>query len=160
MSAGMRLDSDTANMTLRNNIISGMSTALYIHNISGAPVGFSSDYNLLNSSSGLDWLESFESYSQWQAQGFDTHGELGVDPGWVAAPGNEQLTTTSPALKLGAGSNLTSLSISILDSDIAGASRPSSGAWDAGAYQAGAAATTPTPPAVVAPPTNLSVIVN
>lgn len=160
MSAGMRLDSDTANMTVRNNIISGMSTALYIHNISGAPVGFSSDYNLLNSSSGLDWLESFESYSQWQAQGFDTHGELGVDPGWVAAPGNEQLTTTSPALKLGAGSNLTSLSISILDSDIAGASRPSSGAWDAGAYQAGAAATTPTPPAVVAPPTNLSVIVN
>jgi hypothetical protein len=157
MSAGMRLDSDTANFQLRNNIISGMTTAIYVHDISGAPVGFSSDYNVLNGSSGVDWLESFKSNSQWQALGFDTHGVLGVDPGWVAAPGNEKLTATSPGLKLGAGSNLTGLSIPILDSDIVGVARPASGAWDAGAYQSGAAAASP---GTVAPPTKLSVSVN
>lgn len=156
MSAGMRLDSDTANMTLRNNIISGMASALYIHDISGAPVGFSSDYNLLNNTSGINWLESFKNYSQWQALGFDTHGKLGIDPGFLAAPGNEQLTANSPALTLGAGTNLTGLSISILDSDLNGVARPASGAWALGAYQTGAAASTP----AVAPPTNLSVSVN
>jgi hypothetical protein len=161
MSAGMRLDSDTANMTVKNNIISGMQYALYIHNTTGTPVGFVSDYNLLNPTGGLDWLESIESYAQWKALGFDTHGALGVNPDFVAAPGNEQLSASSPALSMGAGTNLTSLSIPVLDADLDGVPRPGSGAWDIGAYQAGGAAgSTPPPASSLLPPTNLSVSVH
>jgi hypothetical protein len=154
MSAGMRLDSDTSNMTLKDNIISGMASSLYIHDTGGgAPSGFSADYDLLNNTSGINWLESFQTYAQWQGLGFDTHGKLGVDPGFVAAPGNEKLSATSPALSLGAGTNLTGLSIPILDSDLSGVARPATGAWDIGAYQAGGSSSTNTPPN---PPTNLT----
>jgi hypothetical protein len=47
------------------------------------------------------------------------------------------LQSGSPAIKLGA--NLTNLGITALNSDRNGVARPNSGAWDAGAYQFGAA---------------------
>ena len=42
-------------------------------------------------------------------------------------------SSSSPLI--GAGTNLTDLSISALDLDFAGNQRPSSGAWDIGAYE-------------------------
>ena len=50
---------------------------------------------------------------------------------------NLKLTAGSPAI--GTAANLTSLSIAGLDSDRAGVARPSTGAWDIGAYQYAAA---------------------
>lgn len=53
---------------------------------------------------------------------------------------------------VGLGINLTSMGITALDSDKAGVTRPSSAAWDAGAYQ--------DPPNGINPPTALSATVN
>jgi hypothetical protein len=41
----------------------------------------------------------------------------------------------SNSITVGAGANLTSVGITALNSDKAGVARPSTGAWDAGAYQ-------------------------
>jgi parallel beta-helix repeat protein len=54
------------------------------------------------------------------------------------------LQAGSPAIA--AGANLTSLTQAFLDSDKNGSTRPSSGAWDVGAYSFGTAATRPNPP--------------
>ncbi|HVM77365.1 MAG TPA: Ig-like domain-containing protein, partial [Candidatus Paceibacterota bacterium] len=60
----------------------------------------------------------------------------------------------------GAGANLTSLGIASLDADAAGVSRPSSGAWDIGAYQfasGGGGDTTPPSVAISSPSNNATV---
>jgi parallel beta-helix repeat protein len=54
------------------------------------------------------------------------------------------LQTSSPAIETGA--NLTSLAQMFLDSDKNGMSRPSSGAWDIGAFSSGSASARPNPP--------------
>jgi hypothetical protein len=56
----------------------------------------------------------------------------------LTGTGGISTTTYQPgagAAIIGAGVNLASLGITALDSDITGAARPSSGAWDIGAYQ-------------------------
>jgi hypothetical protein len=157
MSGGINVRGSFVNVTVRNNIASGMQYCVDVED-TGSQTGFVSDYNLFNCSSGSvgHWGTPIQTYAQWRALGHDTHSSFGVDPGWVAAPGNERLSASSPALNLGAGTNLTGLAIPVLDSDLTGVARPASGAWALGAYQGGAAATTPS----VAPPTNLSVSVN
>jgi hypothetical protein len=157
MSGGINVRGSFVNVTVRNNIASGMQYCVDVED-TGSQTGFVSDYNLFNCSSGSvgHWGTPIQTYAQWRALGHDTHSSFGVDPGWVAAPGNERLSASSPALNLGAGTNLTGLAIPVLDSDLTGVARPASGAWALGAYQGGAVATTPS----VAPPTNLSVSVN
>lgn len=123
-------------VVLQNNIASGMSICVYAEDaVSGAAL--SSDYNLWNCSSGTNRINTtYYNYSQWQALGYDPHPSpsiLGLDPSWIAAPGNERLLSGSPAI--GAGINLTSLGIAALNSDKAGVARPATGAWDIGAYQ-------------------------
>lgn len=84
MSTGIDLSSGFNNVTVRNNIVSGMAYPVYVED--GNPT-FVSDYNVYNGTSGqLIFGSSFQSYSQWQAAGRDTHSKLGVDPSWVAAP--------------------------------------------------------------------------
>jgi len=80
---------------------------------------------------------SFNSLSGWQTAS-------GLDGNSIAASPLLNLTSYllgagSPAIAMAA--NLTSLSISHLGTDKSGVSRPSSGPWDAGAYQAVPAST-------------------
>ncbi len=62
---------------------------------------------------------------------------------------------SSPSKATGTGSNLTSLGITALNTDKNGNPRPSSGAWDVGAYTSGGATTS-----VPDPPTSLKAVVN
>jgi hypothetical protein len=74
-------------------------------------------------------------FAGWQGLGFDTNG----------SSGNPNLSGTytlgSGSAAIGLGANLTSAGITALDSDKAAVARPSSGAWDAGAYQYGSSPT-------------------
>jgi hypothetical protein len=132
MSAAIDIGGGYNNVVLKNNIASGMQYPVLVEDPTGSGTTFVSDYNIWNGTSGQLAFGSLEDYSQWQASGLDTHSLLGVDPKWVDAPGNERLQAGSPAI--GAGTNLTSLGIAALDSDITGAPRAVSGAWDIGAY--------------------------
>jgi hypothetical protein len=153
MSEGMDLRGGWPNVTFRNNIVYGMTYPLYIED-SGSTVGLVSDNNLWSGTSGnLIYGGTFQSYSTWKAAGRDTNGSLGTTPSFVGAPGNVRLNSGSPGI--GLGGNLTSLGITALTSDITGAARPSSGAWDAGAYQSSSGGGSVT----VLPPTNLAVTV-
>jgi hypothetical protein len=132
MSAAIDIGAGYNNVVLKNNIASGMQYPVLVEDPTGSGKTFVSDYNIWNGTSGQLAFGSLEDYSQWQASGLDTHSLLGVDPKWVGAPGNERLQAGSPAI--GAGVNLGSLGITILNSDITGAARPVSGPWDIGAY--------------------------
>lgn len=85
--------------------------------------------------------QNLVSWASWQGLGHDANGTIG-NPN---LSGSYTLQTGSAAI--GAGANLTSLGIAALDSDAAGRARPSSAAWDAGAYQHAG---------VVMPPTSLT----
>jgi parallel beta-helix repeat protein len=74
--------------------------------------------------------------------GMETNGKQ-VNPLINAFP-TPTLQASSPAI--GAGVNLTSLGQASLDSDKAGTARPSSGAWDIGAFASASASNRPSPP--------------
>jgi hypothetical protein len=133
MSAGIEITSDYQHVTVENNIAYGMQYAVGVDDPTGTGATLISDYNIWNSSSAQLFYGVFDSYAQWQSAGLDKHGILGVDPAWVAAPGNERLAANSPAI--GTGVNLSSLNIPVLKTDILGNPRPATGAWDIGAYQ-------------------------
>jgi hypothetical protein len=150
MSAAIHIVEGYKRITLKNNIASGMSYPVYVEDAAGVGPTFVSDYNLWNGTSGqLVFGSAFQSHAQWQAAGRDTHGVLGVDPGWVAAPGNQLLKAGSPAIAKGL--NLASLNLGPVSLDRAGAVRPASGTWDMGAYRyQGATASAPNPPSGMA----------
>lgn len=69
-------------------------------------------------------------FAAWKtACGCDSHGAYNA-----ADTINSNGTVQSGSPVIGAGSNLTSLDITALNSDFAGNARPASAAWDAGAY--------------------------
>jgi hypothetical protein len=76
------------------------------------------------------------------ATGMETNGQQ-TNPLINALP-TPTLQAGSPAI--GAGANLTSLGQIFLDSDKNGNSRPSSGAWDVGAFSSGSGPSRPNPP--------------
>jgi hypothetical protein len=70
-------------------------------------------------------------FSQWQALGYDTHGTTNnpnLNGSYIPQPSSSAIN---------AGANLTNLGIAGLDTDLAGNSRPETGAWTIGAYQYG-----------------------
>jgi hypothetical protein len=149
MSGAIDIVGGQTNVTLKNNIASGMSYAVVIED-TASQVGFVSDYNLWNPTVGFQVNAVDQNSAQWKALGYDAHSVFGSDPSWVSAPGNEHLNSGSPARN--AGTNLTSLGITILDSDHDGVGRPGGAtAWDVGAHQFAGA---PSPPSI------LTVIVN
>lgn len=144
MSAGIYVNAITTGsaVNIENNIVAGMQNSLYF---AGAETGAAttSNYNLLDCTSGTNKLIStYYTYAQWAAIGYDTNSVTGVDPLFVSAPGNERLTSTSPAR--GTAANLTSLGYAVLDVDFDGVARPSVSAWDIGAFQYGALTSTTT----------------
>jgi hypothetical protein len=121
--------------TIENNIALTANAATYVASNSGTVAW---DYNTyFNIGSGA-W--HFTTFSAWQTAGNDVHGQ-NANPNLTAS---FTLNSGSPAI--GAATNLTSLGITALDSGAPqtfGASgscgtgclaRPSTGAWDAGAY--------------------------
>lgn len=107
---------------------------------------------------------NFSTFSQYQALGFDLHGLL-ADPAFAnitfgvganSSANDLHLTSGSPAIFL--GTNLSAF----FTTDKDGNPRPSSGYWDAGAYQHGAGQSAPVPAAPknlrVVPPTGVAVV--
>ena len=92
-----------------------------------------------------------------RAHGWELHG-LNTDPKFVNVDRTEtqpltnnlRLQATSPAI--GAGTNLSSLNLPGLSRDRDGKARPSSGAWDIGAYAFAGTPSTPLPDPASNPP--------
>jgi hypothetical protein len=140
----------TGTLIIKNNLIA--KTDIGISN--GGGMIASADYNLYYGLTGLNQAPSavmidhhssinfYSSIAQWlSSSGFDSHG-VANDPKLTS---NFTLGTGSGAA--GTATNLTSLGIAALNADRAGAPRPTSGAWDAGAYQISSKiATAPAPP--------------
>jgi hypothetical protein len=149
LGAAIRLESNS-NVTWENNLITGGNTFLSFVNETGNTTITTGDYNEYevkgpggNYSYSLNGFQT-DSLSSWQSstgQDVNSHyyAALSVNPGGTLKSG-------SPAIR--AGKNLTSLGITALNSDITGAPRPTTGAWDVGAYSSGTstAATSPLPP--------------
>jgi len=137
--------------TVENNIESG--SGYYVLNT--AEGSYTSDRNIYYNASYNDPWQwggcggpcQYGSLSSWRTA-------CSCDPNTIQSNpllnSNLSIPTGSPAQSLGA--NLTSLGITALNSDITGASRPSTGFWDSGAYNAPAAPpsnTAPAPPPIV-----------
>lgn len=121
-------------VVFKNNIVSDPQYCIGTADSRSANA-LTSDYNLLNCQATDEpnsYAGGFVSEATWKGHGLDTHSVWLTDPLWTSAPGNETLTLSSPAI--GTGLNLSSLGISTLGTDYAGTARPSSGAWDIGAY--------------------------
>lgn len=116
--------------TIQNNLCSTVAQGI----ASNSGSSFTSDYdNIYNVTyygavNGTNY-SAWSGGGSWQAAGFDVHG-INSNPMLTTA---YALGAGSPAI--GAGTNLTSLGITALNSDKNGIPRPSSGAWDIGAYQ-------------------------
>lgn len=133
----------------RNNIVNN-TDGIY------APSGCSiaaADYNLYYLASNFG--TNGQSFSAWQALGYDIHGQNGLNPKLNA---NYTLQAGSPAIGTNIPSpqadDLWSLGIAALDADKAGTVRPSTGPWDLGVYQFSSTAVT------LNPPMNLAATVN
>jgi hypothetical protein len=138
------------NVPFENNVFQGCSIFTEASPTTFSPI----DYNVYTGnattcSGGICWYygSRFASFGTWQT---DVGGESHSVSTSASANlnGNGQPQSGSPAI--GAGTNLTSLGITALNSDIAGNPRPNSGAWDAGAYSSGqSSAGAPAPPSQV-----------
>jgi hypothetical protein len=110
-----------------NNIVEGV----------GSPIGDNSgstsysDYNIFYNNSGTFKSSGGTpmSYAAWQSSGKDAHS-IAKNPE-LNNPSSGDLTLQSNSPAIGAGVNMSSY----FTNDIAGNSRPSSGAWDIGAYE-------------------------
>jgi hypothetical protein len=135
------------NVPFENNLFQGCSVFT-----EAAPTTFNPiDYNVYSGntttcSAGTCWIynTSFITFTTWKANvGGESHSVSTSSS--ANLNGNAQPQSGSPAI--GAATNLTNLGIAALNKDIAGNPRPSSGAWDAGAYFSGqTSASAPTPP--------------
>jgi len=144
-SSGIGIDMDAQSgsstaVSIKNNIFSGTGTAIAFFHVTlySAIADYNLGYNL-NSGQPYSWSSSAgsnpQTFAQWQADGFDTHGTNGnpdLNSSYVPQP-------TSAAI--GSGANLSSF----FTTDMAGNSRPPSPvAWDIGAIQSVASAPIPT----------------
>ena len=101
----------------------------------------------------FNWMGNFtNSFSSWVSSSGETGARFGTLSAIIA-----NATTGAPgsgSMLCGAGANLTSLGIPALDVDIMGNPRPSTGAWDSGAYTCGGSSSSQQP----APPTNVKAV--
>ena len=126
---GIQIISGTS-LTQENNTVQGFN---YMEAVS-SPVTFSA----INYNSYYNWSNGWQYYGS---------GKSTLAAWGTAVSGEGNSIQTNPNLSAGyipnggsplinAGTNLTSLGISTLNSDFVGNGRPMSGAWDIGAYQA------------------------
>lgn len=145
---------------VKNNIVTNCNQ-LWETASSASAWGSSFSHNTWGgTSSGTPWAYSCgsggctyaNSLSAWQsACSCDSNSSFGASTSYAGLNSNGTLQSSSPAI--GAGTNLGSLGITALDTDIAGTQRPGgSTAWANGAYSYGSGPS-------VAPPTGLSALV-
>jgi hypothetical protein len=156
---------EASSVTLENNL--GLTNGNYVYQNSPITAIRTADYNTWQMPAGGNpfWCSAGGgvSFSTWKSScGFDTHGQN------VPITVNSDLTLPSGSAAIGAAANLTSLGITALDKGApqtfgAGGScgtgcgaRPSSGAWDAGAYASGSTTAGNGPNA----PSGLTAVVN
>lgn len=118
-------------VVLQNNIFVGARSGVYIGDATTIS-GLTSDYNnfygwALGQFSNLVGGARSINYFRYKSLGYETHG-LNVNPLFLSGT-DFRLRPTSRAI--GAGINLSS----VFTTDAAGNPRPSTGAWDLGAYQ-------------------------
>jgi hypothetical protein len=121
--------------TVKNNIFNGVSVGIHDYNTLTSTVTASNN-NLWQTTSGAapqmaTGDSTFVNYSAWQTDGFDLNSST------VAPNLNTSYAPNTGSPAIGLGANLTSLSITSLDFDYAGTSRPATGNWTAGAFQVG-----------------------
>ncbi|MDE1975232.1 MAG: peptidoglycan-binding protein [Patescibacteria group bacterium] len=136
------------NLTIMNNIFSGMDNAVQIN--PGVTESVTVDNNLFYNITGdhLVWddRQGGDRYTNCSAMQADPNGALGTaycavaDPKFFTIPigadtGDWHISSESAAI--GTGVNMTALCSTLpgLCTDIAGKARPSTGPWDIGAYQ-------------------------
>lgn len=117
------------NVVIKNNIISSVSTILGWVNGSTWTADYNDLYGYNASYFSEDSSNNYYTLSWWLGQGYDAHG-IHTNPDL-----NYNYTEKSSSPTRGAGTNLTSLGIATLNTDFTGNPRPSSGAWDIGAYE-------------------------
>ena len=136
--------SSSPNVTFVNNVVSGCGTLMYVTSGGSFTAGglHNNVYAGCSGSNCFAYQGSYTgSFATWQSQtGQDASPSTYVSSANLTATGVPQ----SGSAVMGAGSNLTSLSITPLNSDILGTPRPSSGSWIAGAYST--AGSGPQPP--------------
>lgn len=115
--------------TVKNNTVSGCGSGVYL--ASASATGTTSDYNdwhgLTVSPRPFRDVTGTKTFAEWQALGYDAHSITG-DP---LLTGSYGIGAGSPAIA--AGTDLSGLGITALNSDKAGVARGAS--WDIGAYQ-------------------------
>jgi hypothetical protein len=128
----------TANVIYKDNIMKCTNTnCVAIEIRPNTPDVVTSDFNIGYQIGSSSWAaynsaagSTFLSLASWQARGANhDNNSLTSNPNLTAT---YSLAAGSPAIAC--CTNLTSLGISALDSDILGIARPSSAAWDAGAF--------------------------
>jgi hypothetical protein len=127
-------------LNIQNNVFVGCWMAVVWE---GTFPVFTSQNNIYyNINSGWVWkTDAFINYTQWKSDcGCDANSTNGINPNL-----DTNFKPQSGSLAISAGANLTFLGIAALNSDKAGAVRPSSGAWDIGAYQVSSGGGTATP---------------
>ena len=148
-------------VTVKNNIFVGCQNIIGIDSATTIAAVNNNVYEDVGTDQGtgsaantFSWHgSSFSSFTTWKSDCscdssgvFATLASINVN----SSTGKPQTGSTA----IGAGANLTSLGITALDSDILGTARPSSGAWDAGAYVytsggGGGGGSQPTSPSVI-----------
>ena len=121
----------TTNVTNQNNLIENVQIGVWLDTSST----FAGSSNNLYYSTGTWYVgrlgsSYYSSLAAWRAACSCDANSLTSNP---ALSGSYTLTVGSPAIQ--SGTNLTSLGITALDLDAAGAVRPATGAWDIGAHQ-------------------------
>lgn len=104
------------------------------------------NHNVYGVQGNFVWNGSFQTgFSQWQTTSKGDANSVN-SPSGISLDANFKPEVGSPVI--GAGTNLTSLcgTYSALCSDLAGVARPSSGAWDVGAFQYSGGGSKPNPP--------------
>lgn len=141
--------------SIGNNSFSNFNLAIYLAN-SGIANASNIDYDDYSQVSYVGTDNSGAYYStlaQWQK--CTTHGCPPAGHDAHSSTGNPLLSASfipqAGSALIGAGGNLTFVGIAALNSDKSGAARPTAGAWDMGAYNAGSVAPIPVPTPVPTP---------
>jgi hypothetical protein len=163
-SSGFNLSVTGGTVVLENNVSIAPGLGMFAPS-SGTGATYTWDFNTwyqITSQGGGSFMfpgsgsccNPFGGAGSLQAAGFDTHGQNGANPNLVGLTACQSGTITSCAASSGSpilafGTNLTSLGITGLNSDILGNARPTgSTKWTAGAIQgtlAGSVSLTPSP---------------
>jgi hypothetical protein len=138
--------SSSPNVTFVNNVVSGCGTLMYV--TSGGSFTSGGLHNNIYAACSSTSSNCFAyngnysgSFSSWQSEtGQDASPSAYVSSANLSPAGVPQ----AGSAVIGAGANLTSLSILALATDLAGNPRPATGAWNAGAYSTSGVA--PQPP--------------